>query len=647
MSRAVQDREIEWIGQVPDGWRLVPLKYVARFSGGGTPSRDRPDFWNGDIPWVSPKDMKTEVIVSAEEYITAAGVENSATIIQPPESLLLVVRSGILQHTIPVAVNKVPVALNQDMKALKFDEALCLPQFAFRWVQGFNDQLLLAWRKAGATVESIEHEYLAQTAIPLPPIEEQASIVAFLNRETAKIDALVDEQKRLIELLEEKRQAVISHAVTKGLNPNALMKDTGIEWLGEVPARWDTVALRYVCKVLKDGTHLPPPRVDDGIPLLSVRNIQNGLFDFLADDSMISLEDYAALCKSFTPEPGDVLLAIVGATLGKSAIIPSRMGPFHIQRSLAIFRLYESVLPDWLNNVFQSYGFQCALWQQVGYSAQPGIYLGALAQFKVPVPSVSEQRLICAHIADQTQHIDRLISESSLTVNLLQERRSALIAAAVTGKINVQGNRDVQHDRSDVRNAVGFEIVRRLAHRPTFGRVKLQKIVYLAETYAGLKELNGHYHREAAGPLDRQLIAEIETLLQRDGDVLIEQPEGRRGAVTYRFMGQRQTTEREDLGRVLGDRRERFEQVLSKIGELDTKGAEAVATLFAVWNDALLDQKAITDEGVITGFLTEWHPEKPLKFKRDELRIWLAWMRRNGIVPSGKGPRTEMGRLLL
>ncbi len=113
-----------------------------------------------------------------------------------------------------------------------------------RWVQGLNDVLLDAWAKQGATVESIEHAYLGGTVLPLPCLNEQGAIVAFLDRETAKIDALVEEQRRLVALLKEKRQAVISHAVTRGLNPDAPMKPSGIDWLGDVPAPWRVPPLK-------------------------------------------------------------------------------------------------------------------------------------------------------------------------------------------------------------------------------------------------------------------------------------------------------------------------------------------------------------------------------------------------------------------
>ena len=205
---------IEWLGDVPEHWRLPKLKSVAAFSGGGTPSRDDPTYWNGDIPWVSPKDMKAERIQGAEESITEEGLRNSASNLLPPGRILIVVRSGILKHTIPIAINETAVALNQDMKALSFNANKCDARFFLRWVQGYNAQLLFAWAKQGATVESIEHNYLAQTVIPMPDVPEQVAIIEFLKAELSKFDNLTAEAQRAIDLLQERRTALISAAVT-------------------------------------------------------------------------------------------------------------------------------------------------------------------------------------------------------------------------------------------------------------------------------------------------------------------------------------------------------------------------------------------------------------------------------------------------
>lgn len=210
----MKDSGIEWLGKVPGHWRLLKLKSLASFTGGGTPSRDNLSFWGGNIPWISPKDMKVENIIEAEESITTDGLQNSTTNLLPAGQVLMVVRSGILKHTIPVAINEVSVALNQDMKALNFRPEECRNKFFLRWVQGLNDELLLAWAKQGVTVESIEHTYLAETVIPLPPVQEQAAVILFLDRETTKLDTLTTEAQRAINLLKERRSALISAAVT-------------------------------------------------------------------------------------------------------------------------------------------------------------------------------------------------------------------------------------------------------------------------------------------------------------------------------------------------------------------------------------------------------------------------------------------------
>ncbi len=209
----MKDSGVEWLGEVPAHWGLRPLKYQCRFSGGGTPSKENLEYWNGEIPWVSPKDMKKFWISDAEDKITEIAVRESSTNIVPPGALLMVVRSGILQRTLPVAINTAPVALNQDMKALRF-EVEGMAEFVAFLIAGFEHSVLLAWRKQGATVESIEHEYLANAIIPIPPLEEVEEILNEIRVSEAKFDALARESASLVVSLQERRSALISAAVT-------------------------------------------------------------------------------------------------------------------------------------------------------------------------------------------------------------------------------------------------------------------------------------------------------------------------------------------------------------------------------------------------------------------------------------------------
>ena len=209
---AMKPSGVPWLGEVPSHWSVEKLKFFVGFAGGGTPSKDNPAYWEGNIPWVSPKDMKRPRISETEDYITEVGQMNSPCTLIPPLSVLTVVRSGILQHSIPVALNMVPVTLNQDMKALLPSERVNSRFLAYE-ISGCQKELREAWVKQGATVESIEHQRMADSELALPPLQEQQAIADYLDEETAKIDDLIAHTHDEITLLKELRAATIADAV--------------------------------------------------------------------------------------------------------------------------------------------------------------------------------------------------------------------------------------------------------------------------------------------------------------------------------------------------------------------------------------------------------------------------------------------------
>ncbi|EGT5682588.1 restriction endonuclease subunit S [Cronobacter turicensis] len=210
----MKDSGVEWLGDVPKHWELVPLKYLCNFSGGGTPTKDNLSYWQGGtVPWVSPKDMKSFWISETEDYVTPKAVSESSTNYVEEGSLLMVVRSGILQRNIPVAINIVKVTMNQDMKALKFNERM-KAHYAAYFINGNVNSLLLEWTKEGATVESIEHDYLANGLIPVPPIDEQHLIIKSISDQMMRFELLEEKALTGIRLLQERRTALISAAVT-------------------------------------------------------------------------------------------------------------------------------------------------------------------------------------------------------------------------------------------------------------------------------------------------------------------------------------------------------------------------------------------------------------------------------------------------
>lgn len=210
----MKDSAVEWIGRIPEHWELKKLKYVARFVSGGTPNTDIVEYWDGSIPWVSPKDMRSDFVSDSEDHITALAVIESATTSVAGSSLLVVVRSGILRHTIPAAVNVVPVTINQDIRGVLPDCDLVQAEYVLRLIQGKKDVLLSLWRKQGATVESLEYDLLANTPIPLPPLSEQSDICRAVRAKVEQIDTLIGQNQRALVVLREYRTSTITLAVS-------------------------------------------------------------------------------------------------------------------------------------------------------------------------------------------------------------------------------------------------------------------------------------------------------------------------------------------------------------------------------------------------------------------------------------------------
>ena len=274
--------------------------------------------------------------------------------------------------------------------------------------------------------------------LPLPPVSEQLSIAAFLDHETARIDALIEEQQRLIELLKEKRQAVISHAVTKGLDPTVPMKDSGVKWLGEVPTHWKVTPLKYVVATpITDGPHETPEFIDDGVLFVSAEAVSSGNINF-SKARYISREDHLRYSKKYRPQKFDIYMVKSGATTGVTAIVETD-DEFNIWSPLAVVRCKPEHSPYFVLFAMRSRNFQESVVVNWSFGTQQNIGMNVIENLPIACPPADEQKEIAAFIAQESEKWDSLISEGVSAVHLLQERRSALISAAVTGKIDVRG----------------------------------------------------------------------------------------------------------------------------------------------------------------------------------------------------------------
>ena len=274
--------------------------------------------------------------------------------------------------------------------------------------------------------------------LPFPPVSEQFCIAAFLDHETARIDALIEEQQRLIELLKEKRQAVISHAVTKGLDPTAPLKDSGVEWLGEVPAHWVVAGLKWYWSVT-DCKHITAEFVDEGIPLASIREVQSR--HVALDNAKQTTEVfYRQLIEGGRELVAGDLIFSRNATVGQVAQVANWHPPFAMGQDVCVLKKqYEWLSSDYLQAVLRSPVVLVQLDNLMIGSTFKRVNVEDIRGIIVPMPPQGEQKIIAEYLIEKTEMFNSMLGEAQNTIALLQERRSALISAAVTGKIDVRG----------------------------------------------------------------------------------------------------------------------------------------------------------------------------------------------------------------
>lgn len=296
----------------------------------------------------------------------------------------------------------------------------------------------------GAKMPRASWDFLGSLGMPTPSEKEQGAIANFLDRETAKVDALVAEQERLIELLQEKRQAVISHAVTKGLNPDVRMKDSGVEWLGKVPEHWKTMPIRRLLESLSQGsspTCLQDPAEEGKYGVLKVGCVNQ--FEFLPGENKGLPEDETPDLTSAVLQ-GDVLMSRGNTRelVGLAAVVQEEVKGLLASDLIFILRFKEAlVLPEFATLFLRSDLGRCQIEPQtVGTSASmQKINQSTIKGLTIVLPPLNEQREISESMNRITKKFSDEIDQSSLAIELLQERRSALISAAVTGQIDVRG----------------------------------------------------------------------------------------------------------------------------------------------------------------------------------------------------------------
>lgn len=426
-----KDSGVEWLGEVPEGWEVLPCRaivYERTAKNDGATCENYlslmanigiiPYEEKGDIGNKKPEDLsKCKIVVRGDFVINSMNY-------------------GIGSY----GVSNYDGVCSPVYIVLKPQEEFVEPGFAFRIFENRAFQTFAQSFGNGILEHrcAINWDILKGIEVAVPPKSEQKNILTFLDRETAKIDALVAEQGRLIELLEEKRQAVISHAVTKGLDPDAPMKDSGIEWLGEVPEEWEVRRVKSVSSFTTSGPRGWSERISECGSLF----VQSG---DLNDNLGIEFEGLRRVDVGNDAEAartqlriGDVVVCITGAKTGNVAVCSGLSEPAYINQHLCLVRPTSRIASEFLGLILKGRLGQ-TYFELAQYGLKQGLSLENIKDAPILLPPLSEQAAIVTFLDTETAKIDTLVSEAQQAIGLLKERRSALISAAVTGKIDVRG----------------------------------------------------------------------------------------------------------------------------------------------------------------------------------------------------------------
>ncbi|MDB4752601.1 restriction endonuclease subunit S [Winogradskyella sp.] len=430
-----KDSGVEWIGEIPSHWVNSKFKYLTKKEVQYGVNSSSDNYCDEGIRFIRTTDIDDfGKLKIGGVFIEEDGIDKSQI---TEEFDFLISRSGTLGRTYLHQSNErmtyggYLVRFNFGHPSLsKFIQFYCHSTSFWDWI---------SLNTIVSTIGNVNGQKYNNMEVPLPPLSEQQQIVSFLDTKTSLIDSLIEKTQRKIELLKEKRTALINEVVTKGLNPNVEMKDSGVEWIGEIPSSWSKTKISRFCEV-KDGTHDTPKYIDiseESIPLVTSNSFVNGEIDF-SKSKRISTQDYIEINKRSDVKFNDVIMSMIGSNIGNRVLVQTEK-PFSI-KNVCLFKTSNS---QKLNSKYLIYLIDSKyLKYQVDFNqkggGQPFLSLDELRSLLFPFPPISEQQQIVSYLDEQTQLIDKTISIEEKRIELLKEYRQSLISEVVTGKINIQ-----------------------------------------------------------------------------------------------------------------------------------------------------------------------------------------------------------------
>ena len=432
-----KDSGVDWIGEIPTHWNTSKIKY--------TPNSQMNSFIDGD--WIESKDLSDEGI----RYITTGNIgegyykEQGKGFITE-DTFKELDCTEIFEGDLIISRLSLPVGRSCILPKIHDKVVTSVDNVILRTQNNFNKYFLnyqfnspkyfeyTELISRGVTLTRISRGMLGNNPIVIPPKEEQSQIVSFLDTKTQKIDNLIQKTEKKIELLKEKRTSFINHCVTKGLNPNVEMKDSGVEWIGDIPSHWDTIRIKYITKEHRQGYYSSKPYTDEGYKVVRISDITDN-HNIIVDDSpfyKLDSENYLR----FKLNKGDFLFPRTGG-VGRFGIYKldyeSIYGSFLIR-----FRFNDLIKEDLLKFVFESDIYLIQIKSEIHGGVNQNVHVENIKDCYIPIQSNEEQTQIVEYLDEQTQKIDSTIEKETQRIGLLKEYRQSLISEVVTGKIDVR-----------------------------------------------------------------------------------------------------------------------------------------------------------------------------------------------------------------
>ncbi|HRO78927.1 MAG TPA: restriction endonuclease subunit S [Acinetobacter towneri] len=422
-----KDSGVEWLEQVPKNWEIIKIKHLSSVKRGASPRPiDDPKYFddNGEYAWVRIADVSASDTYLLNTTQTMSDLGSSLSVKLEPNELFLSIAGTVGKP----CINKIKACIHDGF--VYFPDLKIPNKFLFYVFAG--EQAYKGLGKMGTQL-NLNTDTVGDIKVALPKsIEDIQNIINFLDHETAKIDSLIAKQEKLIELLKEKRQAVISHAVTKGLNPDVAMKDSAVEWLGNVPEHWNVIKFNH-CVQIRNGLVDPRHENYKNLILYAPNHIDKGTGKIVYKETA---EEQGADSNKYLCFKGEVIYSKIRPALAKvaiceedSALCSADMYPMDGFNGLSNKFLYYFILSD---------SFTEAVILDSDRVAMPKINRESLSEYKLPIPPLEEQKRIIDFIETTGWNLDKLEQQAQKAIQLMQERRIALISSAVTGKIDVR-----------------------------------------------------------------------------------------------------------------------------------------------------------------------------------------------------------------